>query len=105
MSFAAKIFTFEEKEDGVLVRDLYLKEIDVPEFRRQDSYLCESAHKEYKHVGKEEATLFESQEDAEKAIEMDTANGGWSRIHDAYFWPRIKRVLHANGLWGCVEKV
>jgi len=95
--FLAQVFVFTESNMGCIVGVLYLKEHKVAESR------YESAHKEYTHVGIDDATVFPNREAAEDAIRIDTCGGelnGWTRWHDSTYWPLVKTVLAENGLWG-----
>lgn len=103
--YIAKVFTFTEDDNGKCVVDeVYLKGAHIDSFE-VDGRQCESEHVEYQHVSdRKEATRFETKEEALAAIATDTANGRWARWHDSTYWPRVKRVLCDNGLWGTVEE-
>ena len=105
MAYLAKVFTFfENNNKECVIDDVYLRAVYIDGFE-VDGRQCENDHVEYQHVSdRKEATRFENQADALAAIATDTARGGWARWHDSTYWPRVKRVLCDNGLWGTVEE-
>ena len=109
MPFVAQTFTFlpvndEDDSEGTIVKTVFLREHHSPGHITPSGYVCEEPHVCYSHVFCiNEATQFETKEQAQKALSKDSHNG-WTKNHDTTYMPTIKKHLIKNNLWGTVVK-